>query len=68
MIGILEFVSCKPVSDNRAQYILALHLTIRTESGEKIWVDTNDVWDKNDLVGINILPKDIALEKVEEDG
>ena len=32
MIGILEFVSCKPVSDNRAQYILALHLTIRTDA------------------------------------
>ena len=40
------------------------HLTVRTESGEKIWVDTNDVWDKNDFVGVKILPKDIKLSKV----
>ena len=39
------------------------HLTIKTENGEKIWVDTNDIWDKNDFVGIKILPKDIRLEK-----
>ena len=42
------------------------HLTIKTESGEKIWVDTNDIWDKNDFVGIKILPKDIRLEKAPE--
>ena len=42
------------------------HLTILTESGEKVWVDTDDIWDKNDLVGINILPEDIRLEKAEE--
>ena len=39
------------------------HLTIKTEEGDKIWVDTNDIWDKNDLVGIRIQPKDISLEK-----
>ena len=39
------------------------HLTIRTESGEKIWVDTNDIWDKNDFVGVKILPKNIKLSK-----
>ena len=43
------------------------HLTVRTESGEKIWVDTNDIWDKNDFVGIKILPKDIKLSKVSDD-
>ncbi len=43
------------------------HLTVRTESGEKIWVDTNDIWDKNDFVGIKILPKDIKLSKVKDD-
>ena len=42
------------------------HLTVRTESGEKIWVDTNDIWDKNDFVGIRILPRDISLEKAAE--
>ena len=42
------------------------HLTIKTEEGDKIWVDTNDIWDKNDLVGIRIQPKDISLEKPAE--
>ena len=39
------------------------HLTIKTEVGENIWVDTNDIWDKGDFVGIKILPKDIHLSK-----
>ncbi len=39
------------------------HLTIVTDDGEHIWVDTNDVWDKGDLVGINIAPKDIKIIK-----
>ncbi|MBO4595605.1 MAG: ABC transporter ATP-binding protein [Bacteroidales bacterium] len=42
------------------------HLTVKTEDGEKIWVDTTDVWDKNDFVGIRILPKDIRLSKVQK--
>ena len=41
------------------------HLTVKTESGENIWVDTNDIWDKGDYVGIRILPKDIKLSKQE---
>ena len=39
------------------------HLTIKTENGENIWVDTNDIWDKGDFVGIKILPEDIQLSK-----
>ena len=39
------------------------HLTILTDDGDHIWVDTNDVWDKGDLVGINIAPKDIKIVK-----
>ena len=39
------------------------HLTIKTDDGDKIWVDTNDIWDKGDLVGINIAPKDIKIVK-----
>ena len=39
------------------------HLTVKTEAGENIWVDTNDIWDKGDFVGIKILPKDIKLSK-----
>ena len=37
------------------------HLTVETDDGDHIWVDTNDVWDKGDLVGINIAPKDIKI-------
>ncbi len=39
------------------------HLTILTEDGDHIWVDTNDIWDKGDLVGIDIAPEFIKLEK-----
>ena len=39
------------------------HLTVKTASGENVWVDTNDIWDKNDSVGVKILPKDIVLTK-----
>ena len=42
------------------------HLTVKTETGENIWVDTNDIWDKNDYVGIKILPRDIQLTKPEK--
>ncbi len=38
------------------------HLTVKTESGEFVYVDTDDIWDKGDLVGINILPEDITVE------
>ena len=39
------------------------HLSIRTCHRDYIWVDTNDIWDKGDLVGINIAPKDIKITK-----
>ena len=42
------------------------HLTILTDDGDHIWVDTNDIWDKGDLVGINIAPKDIKILKADE--
>ena len=42
------------------------HLTIRTDDRDYVWVDTNDIWDKGDLVGINIAPKDIKIFKVNE--
>ena len=42
------------------------HLTIRTEDSDYVWVDTNDIWDKGDLVGINIAPKDIKIFKGNE--
>ena len=39
------------------------HLTVKLENGENIWVDTNDIWDKGDLVGIRIAAEDIVLQK-----
>ena len=42
------------------------HLTILTDEGYHIWVDTNDIWDKGDLVGINIAAKDIKIIKSDE--
>ncbi len=39
------------------------HLTILTDDGDHIWVDTTDIWDKGDLVGINIAPQDIKICK-----
>ena len=39
------------------------HLDILTEDGDHVWVDTNDIWDKGDLVGIDIAPGSIKLTK-----
>ena len=41
------------------------HLTIRTDEGYDLYVNTNDVWDDGDRVGIVIKPKSIRLDKVE---
>ena len=37
------------------------HLTILTAHGDHIYVDTQDIWDKGDLVGINIAPEDLII-------
>ncbi len=37
------------------------HLTIVTDEDDYLYVDTNDVWDDGDMVGINILPEDIRI-------
>ncbi|MBQ0086683.1 MAG: ABC transporter ATP-binding protein [Bacteroidales bacterium] len=37
------------------------HLTVLTANGDSIYVNTHDVWDKGDLVGVKIAPKDIKL-------
>ena len=42
------------------------HLTVRSEHREYIWIDTNDIWDKGDRVGINIAPKDIKITKCDD--
>lgn len=41
------------------------HLTIRTDGDDDIFVDTNDVWDDGDRVGIQIAPSSIRLVKAE---
>jgi spermidine/putrescine transport system ATP-binding protein len=40
------------------------HLTVRTEHGDNIYVDTNDVWDDRDIVGIRIQPDDLRITRV----
>ncbi len=37
------------------------HLTIVTDEDDYLYVDTNDVWDDGDMVGINILPGDLRI-------
>ncbi|MGN1225968.1 MAG: polyamine ABC transporter ATP-binding protein [Candidatus Cryptobacteroides sp.] len=39
------------------------HLEVKTDRGYTLFVDTNDVWDRNDLVGIKILPEDMRITK-----
>lgn len=40
------------------------HLTIRTDEGGDIYVNTQDVWDDGDRVGIVIPPQDIHISKI----
>ena len=43
------------------------HLTIKTEYGDFLWVDTDDIWDKGDLVGIRFKSrKGIKITKIEK--
>ncbi len=43
------------------------HLQIRTDDGDDIFVDTNDIWDKGDRVGIKIAASWIRLYKTEQE-
>jgi spermidine/putrescine transport system ATP-binding protein len=38
------------------------HLTIQTPENENIFVDTNDIWDDRDRVGVSIAPESIHIE------
>ena len=40
------------------------HLTVKTEDGGLIYVDTNDVWDNFDIVGISIGKKDLKIKQI----
>ena len=39
------------------------HLTVKTEDGDFIYVDTNDIWDNFDIVGVSIDKRDIYISK-----
>ena len=41
-------------------------LTVKTDGGEKVYVQTDDVWDKSDLVGVSIKPESIRIVKTEQ--
>ena len=40
------------------------HLTVRTFDGDNIYVDTHDVWDDRDIVGVKVMPDDIRIKRV----
>jgi spermidine/putrescine transport system ATP-binding protein len=40
------------------------HLTIATAGNENIFVDTNDIWDDGDRVGVSISSKSIQIEAI----
>lgn len=42
------------------------HLRIKLDSGETLFADTQDVWDKGDIVGVHIRPEDIKLHRLEQ--
>ena len=62
------------IIDGEVHFILYMgdhyHLTIKTDDGDFLWVDTNDIWDKGDLVGIRLNPenskKEIKITKKDE--
>lgn len=39
------------------------HLTVTSDSGEDIFVNTSEVWDDGDMVGIKILPQAVKISK-----
>ncbi len=41
-------------------------LSVRAENRDYIYVDTQDVWEDRDIVGINIRPEDMRVTKIEE--
>ena len=42
------------------------HLTVKTDDGDSLWLDTNDIWDKGDLVGIRFKDKGIKIRSKDE--
>lgn len=67
--GKIELLDDKEAGAINAQVTFILykgdhyHLTISTCDGDKLYVDTQDIWDKNDLVGVSIKAEDIRIIK-----
>lgn len=67
--GKIELLDDKEAGAINAQVTFILykgdhyHLTISTCEGDKLYVDTQDIWDKNDLVGVSIKAEDIRIIK-----
>jgi spermidine/putrescine transport system ATP-binding protein len=40
------------------------HITLKSNDGEKFYVNTNDVWEDYDDVGFNIKPSDIKIKPI----
>ena len=40
------------------------HITVLIEGNEHIFIDTNDVWDDGDRIGISISPESIQIENI----
>jgi spermidine/putrescine transport system ATP-binding protein len=40
------------------------HLTVSTDENEHIYVDTNDIWDDGDRIGISISPESVQIEPI----
>ena len=38
------------------------HIEVKTDEGFSVWADTNDIWDKGDLVGINFKTKGVKVK------
>lgn len=43
------------------------HLQVKTSWRDYVYVDTQDVWDKGDLVGVKVRPKDIKISVCDDD-
>ena len=67
--GKIELLDDKEAGAINAQVTFILykgdhyHLTISTCDGDKLYVDTQDIWDKNDLVGVSIKAEDLRIIK-----
>lgn len=66
--GGIELLDNEGTIRGEVKYILykcdRFHLTVLTDWNEYIYVDTQDVWDDGDQVGISIAPKNIRISKI----